>query len=292
MTPLILDCNNICHIQRHALGRNLSHGDEQTGILWGFFGTMLRLAREFNTRRFLFCWDGKHSKLHRRKDYAGYKASRKKELTPAEQKTEQQFRGQFDVLREQLLPALGFRNIYWFPECEADDLIAKLVQDFEWEDLPVVVSTDKDLYQLLPLCNIHRPLSGAKKTLMTADAFQKEYGISCERWAEVKAMEGDAGDDIPGIPGVGTKTAIAFLNGDLKPTSKVYAKIISPESRKIILRNRRLVYVPHPDTPDLDVVKDVPIRQSEFVRMCKKYDFQSFLRPGALEEWTHHFRMR
>lgn len=302
MRTLVLDCGNICHITRYAFGSDLTWQEEQTGILFGFFSMMLRLAKRFETNRFMFAWDSRKS--FRRLDYPPYKANRRsaEPLTEGQRESEARIYAQFDKLRKELLPALGFKNVFHFTGWEADDIVAVLVEDRHRRGHPpedlVVVSTDKDLYQLLDYCVIFRPLKGKSKELITRDSFQREYGITPDLWLTVKAWAGDSGDNVSGVEGVGIKTAIKHIAGNLPESGKIRERINDPANRAIYERNMRLLRVPYPGIPDrhveikVDVGEDSPISLDVFIDMCERYGFSSFLKTEALEEWKTRFNMR
>lgn len=304
MRPIITDCNNMCHIQRHAFGDDLSYQDELTGIMWGFLRMLLELSKQFETHRFLFCWDSRKS--YRKMEYPEYKANRQQEKTAGELEDNARIYEQFNKLQKEVLPAIGFRNIYHHTGWEADDIIAIVLRDLvvgiamgDLNGPPIIVSTDKDMYQLLDHCVIYRPLPGDQKMVMTYKLFRERYGVVPQQWVHVRALEGDVSDNIPGIKGVGSKSAIKFIQGQLKP-GKVRTAITHADSQKTIKRNVRLMSLPYvglPMAPAKDHVGMFPIEANEtlsfdaFIRVCEKYDFGSFLKTKKLEEWRKHFGM-
>lgn len=289
MRPIIVDANNWCYIQYHAFGENLSVDDQQTGVMWGFFNQLLRVAEKFESDWFVFAWDSRKS--HRRRKFPEYKAHREDTRSSDDlDDVQRDVFGQFDLLRKTLLPEFGFQNIYLQPGLEADDIIASLVDNDAWTNghMPVVVSTDKDLYQLLSKCDIFRPIT---KDVVTLDSFEAEYGIGPKDWVAVKAMAGDKSDNIPGIEGVGEKTAIKFIKGELGKKTKTYEKITSEEGRAVIERNKELMALPYPDTPVFTPRDDDQFDIDAFLAICNRYRFQSFMKMEALAVWRERFRM-
>ncbi len=302
MRPVIIDCNNICHIAKHAFGADLSHQEELTGVMWSFLRTLLRLAKQFETNQFLFCWDSRKS--YRKLEFPDYKANRIKPQTEGERDTNKKIYDQFTKLQKEILPAIGFRNIYQHTGWEADDIIAVVLRYLvvgiamgNVEGPPVIVSTDKDMYQLLDHCIIYRPLPGTSKEVVTYKTFRERYGVLPQQWVHVRALEGDDSDNIPGIKGVGTKSAIKFVQGTLKPTTKVRKTIMLEESQAIIKRNVRLMELPYSELPRtakatdrmFPIVKDEKLSLDAFIQISEKYSFMSFLKTAALEEWTNLF---
>ena len=283
MRHIIVDCNNMCYIQRHAFGDDLSHGQEQTGVMWGFLNAMLSIAERFQSRKFLFAWDAHPPE--RKRVYPQYKANRHRDVSP---ETEANVRKQFDLLRTVILPGMGFKNVYRFAGMEADDIVAALVLDYDWAEPPLVVSTDKDLYQLVKHCDIYRPLPGDKKMVITRDGFAELFGVTSDQWVDVRALEGDTGDNLPGVPDVGRKTAIQYVHKKL-PLGRRYGNITSPEGQKIFKRNQQLMRLPWPSTPIPTIETNETFDENTFISICRQYGFQSFLQPGNYRKWRDRF---
>lgn len=157
---------------------------------------LLRILREERPKHFLFLKDGR-GKNFRHEIYADYKANR--EAMPEE------LARQIPPI-ERMVRALGLP----FEEsegCEADDCIASLAARFS-PGLPVVIiSGDKDLKQCLgPNVFMWDPGSREER-LVTMTEFEAENGVTPAQWPDVQALVGDASDNIPGVPGIGPKTA-------------------------------------------------------------------------------------
>jgi len=184
--------------------------------------------------------------------YPEYKANRRKDLTEEERDDLKEYYYQMNLLRYQVLPEMGFGNLWGQVGLESDDIMAKAVS--RWSDLRYrtifLLTNDQDLYQCLDHTVIMvNPWAKDKKTRWyTGLDFRHEYYISTKQWGEVKSMAGCLGDDVQGIENVGPKTAIKYLNGTLKEGSKTYQAIQSPEGMAITKRNRGLVILPHEKT--------------------------------------------
>src|SRR6185436_3339106 len=127
---------------------------------------------------------------------------------------------------------------------EADDLNASICHAHP-KRRKVIVSADSDLYQLL---QDNWPRKGSTRvyhpiTQITLDAggFEIRYGINPQQWARLKAIAGCSSDEIPGVPGVGEKTAAKFLQGNGGPRSVGIAF-----EAKLINRNLQLTTLPFP----------------------------------------------
>jgi len=107
-----------------------------------------------------------------------------------------------------IMPHVGIRSLC-VPEVEGDDLIGLATDILAGHGEVVIVSTDQDLYQLLSdKVKMYDPI---KKTFFTRDDFWNKYGITPDRWPEVKALMGDDSDDIPGVPKIGEVRALELI---------------------------------------------------------------------------------
>ena len=264
---IIIDSNGICHREAHAIG-NLSFDERKTGVIFGFLREVLKLSKLYSTSNFIFCWDSRTSL--RKKIYPEYK-SKRKELEPLDDSVYTQF----ELLKTKVLPSIGFKNIFYAEGYESDDLIAQIVYDYPDMHF-ILASSDSDLYQLLfsnvSIYNLH-----SKKEFTQKD-FEKKYGLSFDSWADVKSIAGCTSDNIKGIVGVGEKTAIEYLKGNLKSSSKVFERITSEEGMYIKNRNWKLVCLPFKGTPNVDLVDEEVLSLLGFMTVCKKYGFASLLK--------------
>jgi 5'-3' exonuclease len=270
----------------HSMGA-LSAEEIRTGTIFGFLKRVLSLAKEFKTNQFIFCWDSRRSR--RKLIYPEYKANRRQQEPSPEERKENEIKyHQFDLLRTEILPALGFKNNYRKFGYEADDLIAHfaLTSPVKELDNNIVVSSDNDLFQLLNLCTIY---SLYKKQLYTRNDFIDEWGVDPGVWWRVKAIAGCSTDNVEGIKGVGEKTAIRYLHAELPENGVVCQRIDSEEGQKIIERNIPLVRLPFTCTTswkNLAIKKD-DFRRNNFLDVFDNYRFQSFL--NNFQEWEKVF---
>lgn len=248
-TWLILDSNYLCHRAWYVFGGKLSYEEKPTGVLFGFLKMIETMKEYYNTEDLIFCWDSKSSK--RKKIYPQYKANRQdRDFTPEEQKAYNDFRKQIELLRTKFLPLMGYKNSFYQEGYEADDLIASICQQnhsrFKNTDRVVIVTSDKDLYQLIR-SNIfcYNPQTNIT---MTLQRFYSEYKIHPKKWWQVKAIAGCSTDNVKGVEGVGEKTAIKYLNGELKPTTKAYENIKLYEENNLDVINVPLVKLPFKGT--------------------------------------------
>lgn len=251
---LILDCNFLCHRTKHATG-GLSSGNTPTGVIYGFLKTVIALQESFNTDKVIFCWDSKSSK--RKELYPEYKKKRSqkyKEWTEEEAEFEAEFRQQMAMLRSCYLKVIGYRNVFCQKGYEGDDIMASICKDLPNTSEAIIITTDKDLYQCIKHNVSMNSLS--KKGTITLQSFKQEYGISPKEWGMLKAIAGCNTDEVPGVRGVGEKTCIKYLRGELKETTKAYKNITCKKGLAIYKRNRQLVILPFKGTKHFRLKED------------------------------------
>lgn len=285
MPLLIIDCLALCHRAKHAMENvNLTYEEERTNIIYSFFEQIIELATHFSSSRFCFAWDSHRS--YRTDLYQEYKFKRQEDKT-AEQKIRDNLAyRQFNRIRCKILPSLGFKNRFIQTGLEADDIIASLTQTEKGK--LVIVSRDHDLFQLLSK-NVIMYDFQYRKTI-DAKSFEKEYNISYSKWGEVKAIAGCTTDNVKGIEGVGEKTAIKYINGELPEKYKAYKAIVSNQGKRITRRNRRLVCLPFKGTKKFVVVKD-KLYSKDFYDTFEKLGFQSFISAKNFREWEKAFNL-
>lgn len=215
-----------------------------------------RLSREFDTPNVAFAFDKKP--YLRRDVYPGYKSSRDvRKVDDFEAEALDATRLAIDKLRSDYLPALGYNNVLAKRGWEADDHLAQCAVECDPSDRVILVTADQDLYQCLSrTCAVYHP---QRDVFVTAKSFRQERGISPKLWPEVKAIAGCSSDDIPGVVGVGEKTAIKHLTKGLTRFHKiawdVHNFLKSPEYE----RNLKLTRLPYPDCPWANLKPD-PLR--------------------------------
>ena len=177
--------------------RNMQRSDGfPTNSLVVVSRVLLRILREERPRYFAFVQDGKGPNF-RHEIFPLYKANR--DATPED------LVRQLDPI-QRMVRALGLR-LEVSQGCEADDCIASLAARFAAEHPVIIVSGDKDLKQCLgPNVYMWDPASKEEKLVSEAD-FTAESGVTPGQWPDVQALIGDTSDNIPGVPGIGPKTA-------------------------------------------------------------------------------------
>jgi len=287
---IIMDCNNICHIVKHTMGE-LSLGEIQTGVIFGFMRQLMHFATILDEHKFVFAWDSKKSK--RRDIYPQYKMNRvKKDRTQEQEMFDNLCYLQFNEIRRKILPSLGFKHNYIMTGYEADDIIANIVLNnsgfhgFHNENI-TIISSDNDLLQLIGFADIYNPRS---KQIEDTQEILKKYGTMS--MYEMKALMGCSGDNVPGIEGMGEKRAIDFLK--FNQASPLMKKKIQNWYKDGYDLSLRLVKLPFENMPiikiDLASFDEERINYDAFVLICKEYGFNSFLKGEDI--WIKRFNMR
>jgi DNA polymerase-1 len=267
--------------------KGLKWKEMETGVVFGFMQHIIKLAKKFDTNKFVFAWDSRRS--FRRNIYARYKRQRHfRQKTAEEQQLDQLTFPQFSLLRRNIIPKLGFKNNYIQTGLEADDIIASITHNNHPKRF-TIVSTDTDLYQLLSKsCSFYSPL---KKKLYTAEDFKDEFKLPPNAWGDVLAITGCKTDEVKGVEGIGRVYACRYLRGELKANSKIFKKITSELNRKIVENNVKLVKLPFSATLPIKLSPFNSLEQSDFLDVFHQYGFQSFLRHEEFSRWKKLMRM-
>lgn len=279
---VIIDCNYLCYVNRSILSVGLSYKGSPTEIIYGFLRSLFSLSNQFKTNQFIFCWDSRESL--RKKIYPDYKSNRHKDLTEEEKESNRQAYIQFDKIKK-LLPEMGFNNVFEQVGYESDDIIASLVKPSTNGNIiidhPVVVSSDKDLYQLLDWCSIYNI---TKKETYTKDLFVREYGIQPFRWKKIKSIAGCGSDNVKGLEGVGERTVIRYLKGELKEETKTWQRISTYDSDL----TKKLVSLPFEGCIDFkEKIRKDDCTPDKFRKVFEEYNCKSLLE--SLDKWEAMF---
>ena len=200
--PLILiDGSSYLYRAFHAYPGTMSNGDIPTNAVYGVVNMLRSMMRQFSSERIAVVFDAK-GKTFRDEMYAEYKANR----PPMPDDLRCQIEPLHDVIRAMGLPLICV------PGVEADDVIGTLASQASQAGMPVLISTgDKDMAQLV---DEHVTLINTMtNVVMDREGVIEKFGIPPELIIDYLALMGDKVDNIPGVPGVGDKTATALLQG-------------------------------------------------------------------------------
>jgi DNA polymerase-1 len=263
-TLMLLDGNSLAYRAFYALpAENFkTRGGLTTNAVYGFTAMLINLLRDESPTHVAAAFDVSRQTF-RSERYPEYKANRS--TTPDE------FHGQIDVTKD-VLVALGI-TVLAKPGFEADDLIATLATQAEHEGYRVlVVSGDRDSLQLVSNdVTVLYPRKGVSElTRFTPEAVVEKYGLTPSQYPDFAALRGDPSDNLPGIPGVGEKTATKWIAeyGSLQSlvdnVDSVRGKVGDALRAHLagVVRNRELT----------DLVRDVPLAQTPDTLRMQPWD--------------------
>ena len=199
---LIVDGNSLIHRAFHALPLMDADG-VYTNAIYGFLSMLLKVIREENVQYLAVCFD-EHGPTFRHNIYPEYKAGRS--ATPPE------LRQQLETIRT-LLDGMGIAR-FSLQGWEADDLLGTLsLRGAEAGVTPLLLTGDRDALQLVGGgTELMFTRKGISETIrFTPEKVYEEYGFTPQQVTDWKGLAGDSSDNIPGVPGVGDKTAVRLL---------------------------------------------------------------------------------
>ncbi len=218
---IIIDGHSISRRAFHALPPLTNKAGELTNAVYGFCLVLFKTIREFRPDFFAVAFD-LPTPTFRHERFSGYKATRKK--TPVD------FLSQLPKIKN-ILKAFDI-NIFEKAGFEADDIIGAIVSSAKKDNLfsqteIIVLSTDTDLLQLTNIgVKVLLLRKGISESVLYNEELvkQKYQGLAPNQLADFKALRGDAADNIPGVVGIGEKTAIKLIN-EFKDIDNLYRAV-------------------------------------------------------------------
>lgn len=201
----IIDGKSVFYRGYYAMP-NLSTADgTPTGGVYGFAALSLELFKKLKPDYVCVAWDKPKTNIRKRLEiYPEYKAGRKP--APAD------FYAQIPILHE-LLEAFGW-PLYELDDYEADDIMATLAHKAAEHGIEVcLITSDLDALQAIePLVHVYALKKGLTNIdLFKPESFTEKYGLRVDQFLDLKSLKGDSSDNIPGVPGIGEKTAVQLL---------------------------------------------------------------------------------
>lgn len=200
---LILDSNSLLNRGYYAMPKLATTDGIHTGGVYGFMNMLLKVKEQLKPDYIVAAFDRK-AKTFRHEEYADYKAGRKK--------MPEELAEQFPIIKD-ILEFLSISR-YEIDGFEADDIIGSLAKYAEKNGIEVyIVTGDKDALQLASdNINIVINKKGVTETaIYNYDSFKEEFEITPTQFIDVKGLMGDKSDNIPGVPGIGEKTAYKLI---------------------------------------------------------------------------------
>ena len=226
---------------------------EPTSAVFGFVRKFLSILRDYHPDNIIVAFDTGSTWRH--EEYDGYKATRDSmpDDMPGQLARIQEF---LDAMH---IPVVTYENY------EADDVLGTLAKEAAGEGYDVLILTgDRDMFQLVSdkiKILYTRGGPNPQTVVFGPEELDERYGLTPQQFIDLKALTGDTSDNIPGVPGVGDKTAAKFLSeyGDLDALYDHIDEVSGPKTRQNlvdnkdqVLKNRRLVTI----VTDLDLPYD------------------------------------
>ena len=274
---LLLDGHSLAYRAFYALpvATFSTSTGQPTNAVYGFTSMLINLIRDEKPTHLAVAFDVSRQTF-RTERYSEYKANRAS--TPVE------FKGQIESIKE-VLSALNIPSLE-VVGFEADDIIATLVKNAKAGDYEILICTgDRDTFQLVDgTTTVLYPKKGVSDmSRMTPSAIEEKYGLTPEQYPDFAALRGDPSDNLPGVPGVGEKTAQKWI-AEYGSLSTLVAKAPElpgkvgdslRENLAQVLLNRELTQL-HDEVP-LSVTIDELIRhEADSARVSKVLDSLEF----------------
>lgn len=278
---MIIDGNALIHRSFHALPLTMKTKEGTVvNALYGFTSFLLKAVRDLKPEYVVLALD-KKGPTFRHEKFAAYKAKRIK--APDE------LYAQIPLVKE---ISQGF-NIPIFEKSgfEADDIIGTIVRQVDGKVEKVIVTGDMDTLQLVNgHTKVYAMSRGVTDSLLyDISQVDERYHLTPEQIVDYKALRGDPSDNIPGVAGIGEKTAIELLSG-FKTLDGVYKNLesgnIKPRTKELLLKNRENAYL----SRELATIKcDVPLRfdlpaadfsnldKDEALAVLNRFEFRSLM---------------
>ncbi len=267
---LLLDSNSLMHRAYHALPNLKSTKGLYTGAIFGFLSILLRLIKEQKPTHIAAAFD-LHGPTFRHKMYEEYKATRKP--------MDVELRQQVEPLK-QLISAMGIK-IVAMQGYEGDDILGTLSKRFD--DECIIVTGDRDSFQLVgPTTKVFWTKKGVSDIEVYDVQRLLDDGFTVEQYIDYKALRGDTSDNVPGIAGVGEKTAkqlldkYGSLDSILAHADEIPGKVgqTIANSKDIALLSKELVTI-NRDVPvecTLDDIKFQPVYSQKVRQMLSELE--------------------
>lgn len=277
---LLLDGNSLAYRAFFALPLLTNDQSIHTNATYGFTMMLQKIVEEEQPTKMLVAFDaGKTTFRH--ESFEEYKGGR--------QKTPPELSEQFPYIRK-LIDAYNIKR-YELPMYEADDIIGTLAKQATIEGMEVViVSGDKDLTQL---ADEHVTVYVTRKGITDIEKYtpahiEEKYGLTPRQIIDMKGLMGDPSDNIPGVPGVGEKTAIKLLKEhgsvealyeaiDGMKTSKMKEKLVANEEQAYLSKKLATIYTEAPVEVTLNDIDYAGPNEEEILTVWRELGFKSLI---------------
>ncbi|MEI7521931.1 MAG: DNA polymerase I [Candidatus Saccharibacteria bacterium] len=290
----IIDGKSVFYRGFYAMSNLATKDGTPTGGVYGFAVMALEVIKRLQPDYVCVAWDKPKTNIRKRLAiYPAYKAGRK--APPPE------FYAQIPILHE-LLDAFGW-PLYELDDYEADDIMGALaVQATEKNIDTMLITSDMDMLQLV---NDHVKVYALKTGLSNIElyspkSFTAKYGIEVEQFLDLKSLKGDSSDNIPGVPGIGEKTALELLK-QYKTLDEIYEntallkdsvakKLVAGKDSAYMSRELANIWVDAPIKLDLKEVDGTKSKPEVILDIFKKLEFRTLVRqlPDVMQVQEQH----
>ncbi|MDE3055589.1 MAG: DNA polymerase I [Verrucomicrobiota bacterium] len=281
---IIIDAVNFLFRSYYALGVMTNEKGESTQALYGFIRSVEKLLRDFPSEAVVAVFDGPENKERRRAIFADYKAHRAG--APLDLFHQFEWAEKWCSLRG--IPTLCVQGV------EADDAmasVARFAHGIGWDVF--LCTSDKDLAQMvgerISLLQVHK-----NNQIIDAKGVEELFGVRPDQMVDYLALMGDPSDNIPGIAGIGPKTAVALLQTyDTLDAILAHAKEISGKKGALLQEGKDQALLSHklalldtavPVPQDPDFYRQKGGKQEELAEFYRRFQFHSLLPKQKTEE--------
>ena len=272
----IIDGHSQLYQAYYAISGLTTPSGQPINAVYGFTRMLRKILKEDRPYYMVIAFDSK-GPTFRHKEYEKYKAHRK----PTPEDLVSQIPLMFDVIRAYNIPIFAIQGF------EADDIIGTISKKVSEQNIECsIITTDKDMDQLIDKnVKIFNP---RKKQIRNIDRIQNEMGIEPKSFIDVLALSGDSSDNIPGIPGIGIKTALNLIR-EWKSLENVLSnidKIKGNKKQENLLKyaelarlSKRLATIDRevPIDFSLETCRLTNFNNNKLNELFTKYGFNSFL---------------
>ncbi len=278
---VIIDGKSVFYRGYYAMSGLRTSDNIPTGGVYGFATMAIEVIRRLNPEYIAVAWDKPKTNIRKRlKLYPEYKAGRK----PAPP----DFYEQIPILHE-LLEALGW-PLYEMDDFEADDIMGTLAIQASRKGIEtILITSDLDLLQLvsdnIKVYVLKTGLSNIE--LYSPKTFEAKHHLKVQQFLDLKALKGDSSDNIPGVSGIGEKTATDLLT-EFNDLDNIYDNLalINPKVSEKLIRDKKMAYLSKelariwtnaPIKLDLKAMDGSKLKVDDLIKLLNKLQFRSLV---------------
>lgn len=279
---VIIDGKSVFYRGYYAMPNLSTKEGVPTGGVYGFAMLSIEIIKRLKPDYVCVAWDKPKTNIRKRLElYPEYKAGRK----PAPP----DFYVQIPLLHE-YLDACNW-PLYEIDDYEADDIMCSLAKKAEAKGIETIfITSDLDVLQCVsPLTHVYLLKKGLSNIeALDPDAFEQKYSIAVDQFVDLKALKGDSSDNIPGVSGIGEKTAIELLKeygtlegiyhhiDDIKPALR--QKLLTGRDMAVLSKQLVTLYDHAPIDLDLEEMDISKLDAHKLQELMRKFEFRSLLR--------------